>query len=341
MPISKKGSLYFTDEQYARARARGALEYAQEQGYDLVRDGNTYYLREHDSMIFTQDGRWFWNAQKLAGRALEFIQHYEGRTLPEAVTILADGGTPSPCPLPSHSAVPDTQKPFVLPPKAGSYKRLFAYLCGARGLDADIVRDLIQDGRLYESAQPYTDPGTGELRELHNAVFLGLDGEGTPRGGFQRGLSNLSAKPFKRDVAGSEKQFAFCVPGHLNTRTVAVFEASIDAVSHATLSKINGEDYRTIDRIALGGVWESPLLHYLGAHPQMSRVRLCLDNDPAGVQGTAHLRKALEGTGVTITEEYPPQGKDWNEYLCLYRQIQAECARPPTERQEEGCELEP
>ena len=41
-----------------------------------------------NSMVFTTDGRWFWNSHSLKGRAIEFIMAYEDKTLPEAVLIL-------------------------------------------------------------------------------------------------------------------------------------------------------------------------------------------------------------------------------------------------------------
>lgn len=330
MPISRRGNLYFTDEQYKQARACGALDYARARNYDLVRDCGSYHLREHDSMVFTSDGRWFWNSRKLAGRALEFMLYYEKKVLPEAVLELAGETAPGLGPAPIGSPAPYFPKPFELPPKAASFKRLFAYLCGTRCLDAEIVKELVEGRRIYESVRRLPPGADGLAHEIHNAVFVGFDHAGQPRSGFQRGLSTMSEHAFKRDVAGSDKSYAFCVPGYANTDTVAVFEASIDAVSHATLAKLSGQDYKAIDRIALGGVAIGPLMRYLRGHPAAVRIKLCLDSDAAGTAATEEIAQSLRGQGYTgergyeITAE-PPGGacKDWNDYLRLWRSIQA------------------
>ena len=76
MPVSKNGKLYYTKEQYEKARyCANALDYARKQGYELVRQSAGYYcLKDHDSMIFTPTGHWFWNSRGLSGGAMP--QHF-------------------------------------------------------------------------------------------------------------------------------------------------------------------------------------------------------------------------------------------------------------------------
>ena len=61
---------------------------------------------------------------------------------------------------------------------------MFGYLCGTRKLDQDILKELIRQSNLYESVYRYVDKSTGELKEIHNAVFVGRDehGRSTARG---------------------------------------------------------------------------------------------------------------------------------------------------------------
>ena len=83
MPISRSKRTYYTKEEYEAAKRNdNALLYAQRQGYDLVRTGRYFYLRQHDSLVFAPSGSWFWNSRGLSGRALEFIMLYEGPVLP-------------------------------------------------------------------------------------------------------------------------------------------------------------------------------------------------------------------------------------------------------------------
>lgn len=323
MPVSKSGKLYFTEVQYKVAKAYSALAYAREAGYELVKhSANSYHLRQHDSMIFTLDGRWFWKSKNVSGRALELLQYYEGLTLPEAVNVLTAGNARSAAP-PSE---PPPQKPFELPEKSPTFKRLFSYLCNTRGLDEEIIQELVRQRRIYEGIRKYNCAKTGDVRIAHNVVFVGFDEQGRPKSAFQRGTNSKAA--FKRDVAGSEKKYAFILPGQDNSTKVSVFEASIDAISHATLAKINGMDWRDRDRLALGGVASTPLLYYLNLHPQRCQIELCLDNDLAGLHAADIITTTLQEWGYTENQGYiisrsfpwPKHGKDWNDELLHVRQ---------------------
>lgn len=329
MPISRTGKTYFTNAQYRIARAYSALEYARAAKYSLVKEGNCYHLQAHDSMIFTQDGRWFWNSRGYRGGALEFMQVYEGRTLPEAVNMLASGGFCGA--LPSPPVQPEEKKPFELPEKAPSFKRLFAYLCNTRRLDSEIVQSLVEEHRIYESVRRYPAPGTGEMREAHNVVFVGFDFGGRPRSAYQRGTNTHARTPFKRDAAGSDKRYAFCCPGRSGVTAVSVFEASIDAISHATLAKISGGDWRDRDRIALGGVAPPALIQYLREHPMVRQIELCMDRDAPGAAAAEKIKAELLEAGYgEVTLCPPPAGKDWNDYLMEFRKIleQADANNP-------------
>lgn len=207
-----------------------------------------------------------------------------------------------------------------MPEKAPTFKRLFAYLCGTRKLDEAIVQELVAQHRIYEGVRPYI-AADGSERQGHCIVFVGLDSAGVPRSGFQRGTNTYGAS-FKRDVQGSDKSVAFCVPSNHEVDTVAVFEAAIDAISHATLVKMEGLEWHDRDRIALGGTWGTPLLRYLQNNPNICRIEICLDNDEAGHKGVASIQALLEKAGYDkahgydIGVFYPPHKKDWNEFLC-------------------------
>ena len=90
MPLSKNNKLYYTEEQFQKARYdSSALEYARAQGYNLIQRGKYHTLAEHDSMVFTERGTWFWNSRDLKGGAIEFITAYEHKPFVDAVLILA------------------------------------------------------------------------------------------------------------------------------------------------------------------------------------------------------------------------------------------------------------
>ncbi len=344
--VQKELKLHYTPEQERYARVCSALEYAQSRGYELIRKGNYYQMKEHDSMVFTTDGRWFWNSRSLFGGAGDFIVHYEGKTWVEAVLILnhAEGQTyadvkagihprqDAPKPPQAHPTPAPVEKvPFKLLAQSLDFRRMFGYLCGTRKLDQKILQDLIGQSRLYESVYRYTD-NTGEQKEIHNAVFVGMDAHGEPKSAFQRGLSSLGSNTtYKRDVPGSDASAAFCLPGNQDVDTVLVFEASIDAISHASIYKDAGLDYKMYDRIALGGTEKTVgLTTYLQSHPNISRVVIAMDEDAAGRAADKKIRELLAEEKYNLVSLRQSVGKDWNDYLVKWRQVAEDAGQLPT-----------
>lgn len=154
MSVSRKtGEIYYTsDELQAALQNNNALQYALSRGYHLVKDGNEYRLKEHDSMVFLRNGKWFWNSQSLKGKALDFIQEYENRSYKEAVCILA--GTidlPAPVgPVQNTQLPPEEKQQFILPERSGHFRNLFAYLVKERGIDHALVKDLVKQRKIYQ-----------------------------------------------------------------------------------------------------------------------------------------------------------------------------------------------
>lgn len=317
VPISKNNRVYYTAEQYAAARQNNnALEYVRRQGYDLVQEGKFYRLKDHDSLVFTADGRFFWNSRGVHGGALEFLVQYEGRSFPEAVLLLAGDAVPSSdrrnCPEPppkSQEAPPIPPVEFRLPPPAKDMRRMFGYLCGTRKLMHQVVVEMIAQGIVYESVY-HTPSG----KELHNACFVSFDSMGNPCNAYQRGMTSTGT-PYKGDVPGGNKSFGWLLHGKEPTK-LYVFEAAIDAASYVTLLLRQGE--YPLDRgdyLALGGLNFTPILRYLDRHPHTDEITLLLDGDPPGQAAAKRFRAALEDLGYTVETILPPMGKDWNDTL--------------------------
>lgn len=318
--------LHYTQEQHdAAMRNNHALDYALSRGYQLVRNGQSYRMQEHDSMVFTQDGRWYWNSRSLSGRAVEFIAHYElGGSSPDnlvqAILILAGADTScgQTCCKPraesfaeSTSAPPTNRASFHLPQRASDSRRLIAYLCQTRGISLQIVQTMLSQKVLYESVRKTPN---GYL--AHNACFVSYGLDNSPCSAFLRGLSS-NGKPFKQEAEGGDKRWGWKLRG-TDVDEVCVFEACIDAASYATLLLMQGQNpLAGRDYLALGGLGMTPLSNYLLRHPQIKRVKLMLDNDSAGQEAAARFQAALEK--YTVETVIPEFGKDWNDTLLQYR----------------------
>lgn len=151
MSVSRKtGEIYYTDEELQEAlKHNNALS----RGYDLVRCGSEYHLKEHDSMVFKRDGRWYWNSQGLHGHALDFIQAYENRSYQEAVCVLAgtiDRPVPVGLPREMPSQGEEERPEFILPEPSRNNRNLFAYLIKERGVDSDLVKRLVERHNIYQ-----------------------------------------------------------------------------------------------------------------------------------------------------------------------------------------------
>lgn len=317
------GKKRFTDEQYQFARYQSnALEYAKRRGYNLIRDSaGKYRLREHDSMIFTEDGRWFWNSRSLSGGAIEFAMNYENLSLPEAVLAICSDGTAGAAFSASPAEPREKKKEFTLPPKAGSCLRLYSYLCKSRGIDREILHDAIKRGDIYESIRNYR-AADGTKGEAHNAVFIGRDENGIPHSAYQRGLTTFSGKnAFKRDVSGSDPKYPFVVPSSSpNSTMVVVFEAAIDALSHASVWKMAGLPYDGCHRIALGGTQKSiGLMTFLKRHPNVKSIMLAFDEDEGGNNAAVKLKTDLTDKGYKVIISHQSLGKDWNDCLKVWQ----------------------
>ena len=198
----------------------------------------------------------------------------------------------------------------------------------AKSLTVDDVECMIQQLRL----SGYVVKSTGELKEIHNAVFVGMDEHGEPRSAFQRGLSSLGENTtYRRDVPGSDPSAPFHIPGHKGTNTVIVFEAYIDAISHACIYKDAGLDYKFYDRIALGGTEKTAgLTTYLQTHPNISRVVIAMDEDAGGRAADQKIRELLDEAKYDVVSLRQSVEKDWNEYLVKWRQVAEGAAQLPT-----------
>jgi hypothetical protein len=307
-----------TAEQIEQAKRWDLLSYLQAQEpQELKRSGpHEYRTVTHDSLVIS-NGKWHWCSRGLGGTtALDYLIKVRDMPFVEAVQTLCDGRAAPFLPQPVKRP-PEPTKPFVLPAPNADSRRAIAYLC-SRGIDPEIIRLCVQAGILYES------------RKHHNCVFVGRDKAGTARFACMRGTMG----DFKLDVEGSDKRFGFCLSSCAPpSRFVAVFESPIDAISYATLRKMETNAWDRYHYLSLGGTSPLALLEYLKGHPEADHVYMYLDNDKAGLDGMAKIRAAiyadetLDTRVKMITAEPPPRecGKDYNQVL----QKRLAQSRPP------------
>lgn len=316
-----------TREQIDRAKEWDLLSYLQtyEPG-ELTKKRPTdkeYRTKTHDSLVIS-NGRWNWTTRGFGGKtALDYLIKVRGMEFVEAVRTLNDGRA-APSLSQPVTRPPEQPRAFALPEGNRCATAAVSYL-QRRGIDSEIISRCIRAGIFFES------------RKYHNCVFVGRDKAGKARFACLRGTMG----DFKGDVPGSDKRFNFCFPAGGPSRTVAVFESPIDALSLATLFKARG--VATWDRghyLSLGGTSPLALLQFLYDRPEIDRIYLCLDNDKAGLDGMGRIEaalrddKELQGRALTVERKPPPveHGKDYNELLRATLAERPAPARGPKER---------
>lgn len=308
---------FIPPEVITEAKRMDLLTYLQHyEPHELVKfSGNTYTTRTHDSLKIS-NGKWMWWSQGIGGyTALDYLVKVKGYSFLEAVETIMG----SKVALPTEYCKPqkETPKTLRLPPKSPSTNVAKEYLFG-RGIDIEIINSCIQKGLIFESL-PY-----------HNVVFVGKDENGKPRYAAYRATNNSR---LMGDASGSDKHYSFCLNGS-NKSDVHLFECAIDALSFATITKMNGGNWKEQNLLSLAGVyapkeniWESKipvaLLGYLERSPEIKRIYVHFDRDKVG-------RKATEALQILLSDKYevvdsPPEyGKDFNDFLCyklgIYKQ---------------------
>ncbi len=308
--LGQKGgnTIYYTKESIEEARKIDLLTYLRQcDPQELVHvSGNVYCTKTHDSLRIS-NGKWCWFSRGIGGAsALDYLIKVNGYSFLEAMETISGRAAAMP-PISMPPAEKPRTKTLLLPERSPTHDRVIAYLTG-RGIDREILDYCIQTGRLYESL-PH-----------HNAVFLGFDTQGKARFGCQRGTGKAR---FHGDLNGSDKRFGFSLTG--DSQSLHLFEAPIDALSYATLCKMNGVHWREQNLLSLAGVYRPSqkgpprlplaLEHFLGEHPQVKNVLLHLDNDLPGKQAAQAILSALP-ENVQGENRPPSFGKDVNDTLC-------------------------
>ena len=200
--------------------------------------------------------------------------------------------------------IQDIRKTFSLPWARRCATSAVSYL-QRRGISPDVISRCFRDGLFYE-AQHHGEPV---------CVFVGKDEAGKAKFACMRSI----AGSLRKDVYGSDKEYSFCYPPrNPDSRHVAVFEAPIDALSHATLQELKGWKWDGY-RLSLDGTSHVALTAFLKRHPEIRRVSLYMDNDLGGLKNARRIKAMLHEDQrfrhIRVGVNPPRTGKDYNEML--------------------------
>ena len=271
----------FTDTEMQIARETDLPELLTHLGYQVKRIGRYHTTAEMDSLRIKDRRTWFRYSQNTGGDAITFLQQFCGKSFPEAVEYpLTFHGKARDAPIPQPKPISPKQE-FSLPPRNADDRRVFAYL-RKRGIAAQVIRQFMNSGLLYEDA------------EHHNCVFVGKDHVGQAKYAGLRGAYDRDGKGFRGDVTGSDKNVGFAIPHDPTSNQVRVFEAPIDLMSYLSLHR------ELINAVALCGLYDGALETYLKDNPSIKRITLCLDADAPGRAAAQQLKDKYSARGYAV-----------------------------------------
>jgi len=306
-------------------------------GFTFAHRDNTYRCQQHPSLAIKYDRlSWYWHRRGYGGYGLlDYLIKVEDMPFREAVAAvlayvrpLAGGQPLTHChPSTIHPRCEtEAAKTLILPEKAKTPVRIYDYLYRIRGIDLEIIQQLIREKKIYEDLNG-------------NVVFVGYDEQNNPRGATLRGTCGdrqgtyggygYGGCRFHMDAPGSDKRYGF----HMDACTITeqptdnkglqlyIFESAIDAMSHATMEDIITSDktaWRRDNRLSLGGVTDKALDKYLENHQQVNELILCLDNDAAGREAAAEMASKYADKGYRVRLSLPGN-KDYNDDLLELR----------------------
>ena len=269
------------------------------QGLCIYREGNNWYRFSDGRHGFPID----LVKDKLGcstEQALDFIAKNVLTSVSEQVTFTKRKSAPKELPK---------EKNFAVPAHDIRPDRVFAYLAKTRGIDSEIIKTMLQRKMIAEDSKH------------HNCLFFGRDETGIVRSCAVRGTN--SSMQFRGEAAGGNKAYTFAMPGKNNI--LRLFESPIDAMSHATFSKLLGKEWTNDHRLSTNGCGSyDSIKKYIENHSEITDVWFAFDNDEGGRKGAAasseKLKNDFPDRDLKIHICYPPHAKDWNDDLQLYRQ---------------------
>ncbi|MCL2298876.1 MAG: DUF3991 and toprim domain-containing protein [Firmicutes bacterium] len=279
----------FTPQQLHDAKHADLAAFLEARGEQLKRSGSEQEWANHHVTI--RGNQFFDQYEQKGGAAIDFVRKYYDASFPDAVQMLLGQNIAAVPVEPRQRERPE----FKLPDKADNMRRVYAYLIKQRCIDRAVLDHFVHRKLIYESDK------------YHNAVFVGMDEDGTPKHAHKR--STASNSGWRQNQAGSEAAHAF---HHIGTNGVIyAFEAPIDMLSFISLYQ---KDWQQNSYVALCGVSDEAIMHQMSAHDNLREVVLCLDNDQAGQQATERISQALQHKGYSVSVLLP-QSKDWAQDL--------------------------
>ena len=258
------------------------------------------HIKNSDGLYIFAENNWYRHSDGKKGFPVDLVMEVLNCSKSYALEFLSQHLPDQYIPPPKAREKAGFKIPNQVPP---SVARL--YLIHKRGIDYEIVDDLIKQGIISEDAI------------YHNVMFIGRDINGIAH---SCGLRGTGMKQFRGEVSGGNKSYSFAMIGQ--SHKLRIFESPIDAMSHATFSKLLGINWGLDHRLSTNGCGYMSVKRYLTEHRDILNVIISFDNDEPGRKGAESVKNNIlsdfSERKLNIGIIYPHL-KDWNEDLVAFR----------------------
>lgn len=318
--------LFVNEDQKKVANDVDMVDYLLAIGEPLKQEGSYYRHIDHDSLVINTKQNYFtWNSKGVSGNAITYLMHVKGLSFQESVLKINDDLGQKEIKTFDHQGCKNYLDEFVYNVnEVSNTDAIESYLIGERGIDKDIVMDLIKTDYIKQDS-------------YKNIVFkwkkanmtIGASLQGTTLIPEEKRISPDRAY-FKKILKNTEENTYEGFSVQIGQpKKIYFFESPIDLLSYMSLYKKNIKNclLKSMDGLKHEVVFRtisstSDVLRQ--QKKDIEQIKLCVDNDQAGKEFANKLScyayKRIDKHKVKFTSHVPQRPKreekwDWNNEL--------------------------
>lgn len=297
-----KNYVKVTEDEKKKAAEIHPVDYLEQKGVNLIRQGKYFVHETHDSLKIKDTGHWYWNSRNTGGfGAISLARELYNLSYQEAVKdVLGNTSGISVSELKMKN--PNQNATYPAHYETKNTSEMYDYLVNERKLNPKMVKFLHDRGLIVQD-------------KMKNVVFKWYNDQNELIGANVQGTQKMAnggyfkhVMPFSSEV-GSFK-FDIGVP-----KKIAFFESVIDAASYVELNKV-----KDIRIVSLNGVKNEAFNQALRDYSKYIKennidfegIIIGVDNDKAGKVFIEHIKSFMDSS---ILDIQIPRNKDFNEDL--------------------------
>jgi hypothetical protein len=297
------------NEIISKAKSTDLKSFLENEGFTFVKESeNTYRCKEEHTLVLTykfDSPIYFWYSKGQKGDIINFVMSNipNKNNFRMAIDYILKNGinktsTTSYC---REKHVENKSISIDIKYSVDDMKRVYAYLCKTRGINASIVKELIDKGLLGKDYR-------------HNALFLHKNENNKVVGADKLGTN--STIRFKGVVTGSNQAYGFSLKLGVSNelKSLLIFEAPMDLLSYYQMNKDNLENCLLL---CTGGSGKINIIQtYLKIY-SIENIYFCMDNDNCGNEAYGNIKKQYENYNIVEGRQklLNANVKDWNDLL--------------------------